>query len=329
MADFWAEESDGLVQFQATAWPSWVSTTATCTNRLTFLDQVAAAVGFDPGRPGRHLLVYLSDSATGTAGCPGDWASTSLLPLSTEVAGMSMTKAAGVEHLSHMLGHTLGLGEHPVLACDGGSMLAPSCYGNQRRDPYDVMGDPSRGPSGSLSAPGAAAVGALTGDAVVTLPWTGRGGQVTLAPISGRTGVRGVHLVDGQGGEVWVEFRPATGRDAWLDDPDVDVDGVDAGVLVRQHERFDQPRFWTLLDGSPSPRAAVEPDAQFALPVGERLSVLQGRFRVRVESQTAGTVTVSIAPLTQPFPRDLSGDGVADVLAVDPYGNARVYYGRP
>ena len=299
-AEFWDAETDGSVVFSASAWPDWVPTAATCADAWNMFAQAQAAVGFEPG-PGRHLLLYISDHPVPeTQRCrvpdlarpAGTWGA----------GGMTLTTGAGVEQLTHVLGHSLGLGQASLDRCTG--TWAANCPDGVRSDVYDVMGDPLAGTHGSLSASGAAHLGVLPETATVTFGAASRHRRVTLSPISGRTGVRAVRL-EADGRRLWIEFRPAVGRDAWLADPAQNPHGLEAGVLLRvQGTSF----HWgdVLLDGSPS----------------------NDRFSVLLEQQTAGSATIAVTPVPQPpLPRDMTGDGEADVMTVGPDGTAYVYPG--
>jgi hypothetical protein len=107
----------------------------------------------------------------------------------------------------------------------------------------------AREQAGSLSAPPAAHLGFLPTHQMLTFHADGRGGFVTLSPTGGRSGMRAVRLVDSLGIEYWVEYRSATGQDAWLGDADANYFRPDQGVLVRTGELM--PRHSLLLDATP------------------------------------------------------------------------------
>ena len=67
---------------------------------------------------------------------------------------------------------------------------------------------------------------------VQSLTVQGAAATITLAPLAG-TGTRALRLTDADGVDYWLEYRTATGRDAWLGTGD-DLRALGAGVLLRQ-----------------------------------------------------------------------------------------------
>ena len=122
---------------------------------------------------------------------------------------------------------------------------------------------------------------------------------MTLAPLAGGTGLRALRLVDAEGVAYWLEFRAATGRDAWLGTRD-NVYRLDAGVLLRRTGQF--PDTSLLLDGTPGPAGRWESDLQFALPAGVPVPLSGGDFTLTVRGVDAGGAVVDVLPASRPAP---------------------------
>ena len=76
----------------------------------------------------------------------------------------------------------------------------------------------------------------------------------------------GCELTAADGTDYWLEYRSATGQDAWLGTP-ADRLGLQPGVLL--HRSGSLPDTSLLLDGTPSAAAGWRADLQDALPVGD------------------------------------------------------------
>jgi hypothetical protein len=174
----------------------------------------------------------------------------------------------------------------------------------------------SWGELGTLNALQASRLKVLPTTAQQSLSVDEAAGTVTLSPLSGRTGTRGLRLTDSTGAEYWLEYRAATGQDAWLAASDNRY-GLDSGVLVHRAGSF--PDTSLLLDGTPGASAGWDADLSSALPVGTPVSLAGGQFTVvlqEVSEQGAVLKVVPTPPAAVPAPAPApSVDGTGQVLA--------------
>jgi hypothetical protein len=171
---------------------------------------------------------------------------------------------------------------------------------------------------GTLNAPQEVRLGVLPRAHLRTVPATDRGGSVTLAPLSGRSGIRAVELTGPHGIRYWLEYRSASGQDAWLGDRAADWPGLQAGVLL--HRSGALPDTSLLLDGTPSPAARWDDDVDVALPLRAPVHLADG-FTVTVAAVSAGGARVTVttaAPARAAAPAQASH---ADVSGALPGGN--------
>jgi hypothetical protein len=259
-------------------------------------NQAAAAAGFTAG-PGRHLLVYLSRSATHVSGCSFGLGEVGAGP---HAGGRLYVRDVLPTLIAHELGHNFGLGHSSGRQCDE-AVDTGHCRTAAYRDYYDVMGASWRH-VGTLNAPQEARLGVLPRAQLRTVAGTDRGGAVTLAPLSGRTGIRAVELSAAQGPRYWLEYRSASGQDAWLGDRSSDWLGLQAGVLL--HRSGALPDTSLLLDGTPSSAAGWDDDVAVALPVGAPVRLADG-FTVTVRAVSARGARIAVttaAPAAAPSP---------------------------
>ncbi|MBN1093848.1 hypothetical protein JKP75_15585 [Blastococcus sp. TML/M2B] len=318
VAAFWSEQTGGAVRFGVAAAHDWISTTAGCADPTALWDEAAAAVGFRPG-PGRHLMLQLSSQTAAQPGCSYALAEVGAGPAS---GGRLYVREVLPSVMAHELGHNLGLSHSSALQCDG-TVEAGTCRTAAYRDLYDVMGV-SWSELGSLSAPQAALLGALPAGATRELGVLDAPAEIELAPVAGRTGTQALRLVAADGTAYWLEYRTATGRDAWLGRPDRNRYRLETGVLVRRAAAF--PDTAVLLDGTPSPSGGWDADLRSALPVGVPVELAGGGFTVTVRSLDDGTAALSVVPVAPPAapaaaaaPRD---PGTGRLLPGAPAGRA-------
>jgi len=334
VSPFWSDSTGGAISFTVTTTGSagtYGGAPSTCdtTFILAVLDWSAKAVGMHPTfAQRRHTVLYTPKLATcGFAGVAhvGDGGS-------AWINGTSNRWPT----IAHELGHTLTLrhSDSRVL-CPGQDGTFAQCHHGEYGDAYDVMGSASSGAAGPLSGAQLDALGLVPAGAMTTTT----GGQVTLAPVGGLSGLRFLKFTAG-GATYYVEYRAAVGRDADLGSTrrgcPQGVSGCSStvvyqpGVLVRRVDAVGAGDPTYLLDADPS-------GGWFALRAGQTFTTADLSTTVRVVSTSAAGAVLSVAvvdttPKT-PFDQivaspDLTGNRYGDVLTVDRAGRLFLFGGK-
>ena len=137
------------------------------------------------------------------------------LGVSRASGGRSYVRAWDLNNLARALGRNFGLQYSDARRCVD-AFLTGTCTTEPQGDWYDPMGGNNSNAVGSLSTPQAAMLGVLPAAQRITVASTANtSGTVTLRPLSGRTGVLALELVNPSlRTSYWLELRTATGRDA-------------------------------------------------------------------------------------------------------------------
>lgn len=352
VAAYWSDSTDGWLSFAVTdsvdagSYTGWGSAD-TCTDAqvVGFLDHAADALGLsapsDTG--GVHGVMYTPELAA----C--EFASISYLGDGgvVWVNGARGSRLRWVT-IAHELGHTLTLGDSDTRAAcaldaddeptasDGTS---GGCVDGVQGDAYDVMGFQTAGLPGPLNGAHLQALGVLTAD---NARYVSGPGTVDLEPVGGLTGVRFAWF-ETNFATYYVEYRSAVGRDADLVTDragcpfgveDCSVQGSYVpGVLVRRVDKAEPGASSYLLDA-----AVGDPDLDYAssdwwvLPTGYTFTTANRVVSIDVLSADEGGAQVRFTMPGTPIDqivatRDLTGDGKADVFAVDTVGTLYLYPG--
>ncbi|MFN8099677.1 MAG: cell wall-binding repeat-containing protein [Dermatophilaceae bacterium] len=200
---------------------------------------------------------------------------------------------------AHEFGHNLGLYHSGALYCrDPGLIPVPlsdSCDEQTYADPWDLMGNQSLG-MGMVSAENLRRLGVLpAGASQMVVADT----EVTLAPLTSTSGLRGLTVTDGTT-SYYLEYRTPAGLDSWIDDQTyVDHDGVTrtqpgGGLVVRRDDPdFGQYGEQDVIDFHPDAFDTVY-ESHPGMDPGESYTLPGGRVRFAVLGATSSGARVSV-----------------------------------
>ncbi|SDO33596.1 hypothetical protein [Geodermatophilus sp. DSM 45219] len=306
VADFWEQQTRGAVRFGATAGVDWGEpATVGCDEPFQLWQQAAKRAGWT-WLDNAHLLVYVP------AGAPGCAYGLGTIGGSIDDGGLAYVRAPETNVIAHEFGHNLSLGHSSARQCDGTVDVRP-CQVAPYEDFHDVMGY-SWGPLGSLNAVHGNQLGVLPAHPVYW--YAGARTVFDLAAVSGTSGWQAIELVSEDGTRHFVEYRPASGQDAWLATTE-NRPGVDAGVQVRAAAAGGDASL--LLDATPSPQSRWGSDLQHSLAVGETVSLRDGEFALTLESVSPDVARVLVTTRAATAATEITrfyqaGGGAAGVL---------------
>lgn len=287
--DYWREQSSNRIDIADITVKDWkkIDTPDGCANTAIYNDAVAAN-----GLPGvsanHHYLIYFPK----TASC--HWAG--LGSVSGSIMwdnGMWSPSKYPEEAMAHEFGHNLGLSHANQAVCTENGKRVPmiptssttGCKVKEYQDSTDVMGKLRTKPSGNLNV--ASAYHLKLATVVSAVPGTAL--KATLSPISEYGKVRGLRIPLSDGTELFLELRPAAGRDvrqrSW------------AGVQVRRRvaSKTNKRRTTELLDMQPD---KAKPFTKPNMPVGASYRVPNENFIITVDSVSDSSAEISVEPAT-------------------------------
>ncbi|MEU4620000.1 hypothetical protein AB0G04_08460 [Actinoplanes sp. NPDC023801] len=286
---YWAEQSGGRIDIGVDVrdWKQATVPTGTCNYTGIYQAALAAHGVSAPASANEHVAVYFPKQAD----C--SWAG--LGSVNGPIIWINGYPWEDV--LTHEFGHNLGLGHANKATCTASGArvsLSTTCTVSQYEDVTDVMGYAMRGlRSGNLNA----AFGDYLGLQQTVTASPSEKTTVDLSALSAHSGTGGLKIAT-SAGTVFVDFRPATGRDTrapyW------------AGVQVRLRTTANPPAT-QLLDMQPG---TATPFSAANLPVGGTWQIPGGQT-LKVTAAGANTATVEVSTATS---TDTTVPSVAPVI---------------
>ena len=282
-AAYWAEQTGGAMTVTTAVKASVaIADPGSCDPPRIFNAALAAHRVAAPTSSTQHVAVYFPERAD----CRG-WVGLG----SVRGSQIWLNGHADADILAHELGHNLGLGHANLAQCtDGGAAvpLSATCSPKEYYDAADLMGYSNGTAPGSLNTALASALGLV--QSVDANP--AGAVEVDLAPLGSPGALRAVR-VPSPVGDLYVDYRPATGRDvrkrAWA--------GVQVHRLVGTAASLGPTS--ELLDLR---APAGEPFGVVSAPVGTTWTIPGTGYTLTVLSQSAASARVRVAPVAPVAP---------------------------
>jgi len=294
-ASYWTEQSGGRVSFQSVEAHGWtqVAAPASCSSQamLDLYSAAVAAQGVAGPTDTRHVVVYFPKATM----C--GWAG-----MASVGGGMVWVNGTPISDvLAHEFGHNLGLGHANTYTCSSaGSRVAlvvptTACTPVEYHDYSDVMGIAmSNKPTGGLNTGLADQLGLARLTDIGALA-TGTV-AIDLAPL-GNVGSHRALRLPIAGGELYVDYRPAVGRDerwpAWT--------GVQVHLVLLDSRGIPNSYLLNLQPGAGD-------FVNASMPVGQAWAVPGVNVTLKVLS-TGSTARVSVTSGTPP-----AGDAISSYV---------------
>jgi hypothetical protein len=206
---FWRDQSGGQLTISPVSVRNWVQVSAppSCDvqSMLDLLTRARNANGVGSPSATNHVVVFFPQ-----------WSSCGWSGMASVGGGMIWINGTLVpDVLAHEYGHNLGLGHANTMTCTSSGSRVPlvlplsNCRAIEYRDYADVMGiGMSNKPTGNLNT----ALADHLGFVALTDVTNSSGVTKDLAPLGQVSGHRALRMSI-PGGQLYVDYRPATGRD--------------------------------------------------------------------------------------------------------------------